>query len=171
MASAQAVEEKNEAGKLDPSKVKRGDMLQLAYWGIVRSIAQQGGDIKLEIEPVTEGMPGNFFVHGNGLVEQGKSADTHDEENVVKCTQHEIAEHFLASSRLPITVCFTKQDGEQRTLRGRIISPNGVLGESLVEDLDLPVGGKSRVRTIYHKQIDWLVANGVRYELKTKRRK
>jgi len=158
------------AETLDLDTVKVGDMLQMSYWGIVRDKQTRQGETSLQMEPVTPGISGEFFVNGSELVKQAGSADYFDPESVVKCNQGELVNYFLIVASLPVTVCFTKQNGNQRVLRGRVISASGPLGQSLVEDLDLPISMRSRIRTVIHRQINWFVANGLRYELKTGRR-
>jgi hypothetical protein len=50
-------------------------------------------------------------------------------------------------------------------LRGRLVEPNGLLGRSLCEDLELPEG-QNRLREVDHRTIKYLVVDGVRYSVR-----
>ena len=75
-----------------------------------------------------------------------------------------MAELLINARNIPFTVCFEKQNGEERVLRGRLISHEALLGRSSVEDLDLPAG--DRTRLVDHRTLKFLILNGVKYVLK-----
>lgn len=54
----------------------------------------------------------------------------------------------------------------ERTIRARLISPNTVLGHSLVDDLDQPNTQKVEFRNVSHANILALTVSGTRYILK-----
>ena len=59
-----------------------------------------------------------------------------------------------------------KQDGTERTLRGKLVKPEPLLGRSMVEDLDSD-DKKNRLRQVDHRTINWLVVDGVKYTVKS----
>lgn len=105
---------------------------------------------------------GAFSVNGQELIDRAFSADQYVTEERVTMTQ--AAEILISSYNRPLTVCFTKQGGEQRVLRGRLIKPEPLLGRSSVEDLDVKDG--HRIRLVDHRTIQYLIVNGKKYVVK-----
>lgn len=104
-------------------------------------------------------------IRGQELLKQLDSADEYAETTAVTMTK--LATLLIEAGVKPFTVCFVKQDGDKRTLRGRLIVAEPLMGRSMVEDLDLPLDDKAgRVRLVDHRTIEWLVINNVRYERK-----
>ena len=114
----------------------------------------------LDVESIDKkGM--DFKVEGKELIENGFSADQYDEEEKVSMTR--AAEILVSSYNRPLTVCFDKNDGTERVLRGRLVHPEPLLGRSMVEDLDLP---SDRFRLVDHRTLKFLVVDGVKYSVK-----
>jgi len=112
---------------------------------------------------VTDIDKGNDFrIIGNELITQLLSADEFHTEEKVPLTR--LAEILSTSFSTPFTVCFDKQDGEERILRGRLLSPEPLLGRSHVEDLDIK--DKHKLRLVDHRNLKWIVVNGVKYTRK-----
>jgi hypothetical protein len=140
-------------------RVKVGDLMVFPYWGRVKEVQRQGE--KVIVDSVDPGL-GEFYIEGRRMIEGGGSADMVHEEEKVSRTR--AAELLISSYNRPFTVCFTKQSGEPRTLRGRLVAAEPLLGRSHVEDLDLAEG--DRIRLVDHRTLKWLIVDGVKYLVK-----
>ncbi len=138
------------------SKVKKDDLMAFVYYAKVKETKPN----RLELHNLDADM--DFGVDGNRLIECSCSADQYHEE--IKVTKTKAAELLISSHNRPLTVCFEKQDGEERVLRGRLITPEPLLGRSKVEDLD--VTGGHRMRLVDHRTIKHLIVDGVKYIVK-----
>jgi hypothetical protein len=103
-----------------------------------------------------------FEVVGDSLIEKMYSADRYN--TVTQVTKTQMAEVLSDSFNVPFTVKFEKQDGDIRTLRGRLIEPERLMGRCMVEDLDQPSG--KRVRQVDNRTLKELIVKGVKYTLK-----
>lgn len=147
---------------VEPTLVKKGELMAFIYWVKVED-ALKGGD-DLNVEDVV-GVAGKIRVQGKSLVAGSLSADQFKE--VVKVSKTALAQLLVDSSNRPFTVVFEKQDKTDRTLRGRLISHEALLGRSMVEDLDLPLDTQGgRVRLVDHRTLKNLIVDGVKYEVK-----
>jgi len=151
----------------DPGRVKAGDLMAIVHYVKVKRINQSGN--QMVVEPL-DGSGQNIDVMGRELIAAALSADYFAEE--VATTMTDVAQKLVESHNRPLTVCFTKQakkneeEGEERVLRGRLISHEALLGRSYVADMDKPE--KDRVRLVDHRTIKWLVVDGVKYTVKGK---
>jgi len=147
-----------EKEKLDPRKVKRGDLMSFTYFGFIRDAYSVR-----QTELVVEGLDGDTFkVTGDSLIENASSADQYLKTKKVNKT--EAAEILIASHNRPFTVCFTKADGSQRVLRGRLLRHEPLMGRSYVEDLEIKSGHP--LRQVDHRNIVYLIVNGIKYTVK-----
>jgi len=144
--------------KIDPAKVKAGDLMVFPYTGTVNRVGYGGQTLGIDGMDGT----GGFSVTGAQLIENAYSADQFHEE--VKVTKTKAAEILISAYNRPFTVCFDKQDGTERKLRGRLVEPEPLLGRSHVEDLDIKTGHK--LRLVDHRTIKWLILEGVKYVVK-----
>jgi len=143
----------------NPQTIKAGDVLAIIHYAKVKG-SQNDGD-ELLVEDVD--YPGKVIrVQGKELVARALSADHFEEE--VKLTKMQAAEILIESHNKPFTVNFVKVDGQERTLRGRLIRPEPLLGRSMVEDLDEVTSNK--LRQVDHRTINWLIVEGVKYVVK-----
>jgi len=150
--------------KTEPSKVKKGDLLAITYYTNVENVMMNGE--RLSVRDVV-GDTGGIDVNGKSLIINALSADQYQE--TVKVTKTQAAQLLIESTNRPFTVVFEKQDGTERTLRGRLISHEALLGRSMVEDLDLPVDQKGgRTRLVDHRTLKSLTVDGAKYEVKDK---
>ena len=148
--------------KTDPSKIKKGDLLAITYYTKVENTALNGE--RLSVRDVI-GDIGIIDVNGKSLIVNALSADQFQE--TLKITKTQAAQLLIESTNRPFTVVFEKQDGTPRTLRGRLISHEALLGRSMVEDLDLPLDTKGgRTRLVDHRTLQQLTVDGVQYEVK-----
>jgi hypothetical protein len=108
----------------------------------------------------------NYQILGKALVDACLSADTFETEEKVSKT--ELAQTLVSSYNVPLTVAFTKLDGSERILRGRLIKPEPLFGKSLMEDLDIDGDTKKRMRYVIHEHLNWIIVEGVKYIRKGK---
>ncbi len=141
--------------KVDATKVKPNDLMAFVYWVKINSVTANGDLAK--VTNTEDGQIINF--QGKALIENGFSADQYHEEQ--KVTKTKIAEMLISSFNRPFTVKFTKQDGTERTLRGKFLSAEHLLGRSNVIDLDSTE--KNALRQVDHRTISSLILEGVRY--------
>lgn len=150
--------------KTDPSLVKKGDLLAITYYVKVEDVRRNGE--ALSVRDVV-GDTGGIDVNGKSLIVNALSADQAAE--TVKVTKTQAAQLLIESTNRPFTVVFEKQDGQERTLRGRLISHEALLGRSMVEDLDIDQNDKKgRTRLVDHRTLKSLTVDGVKYEIKDK---
>ena len=159
------------ARKTPAHEIKPGELVLVTHWLKVESntyvppTGNYKGGYKVMGRDLDLGIDG-FAVNGTPLVESLYTAGV--VTKVEKVTQTELAEHFVEDCRnIPFTVCFVKQNGEERILRGRYIKQERLMGRSMVEDLDIASGHKQRL--VCHRELRWLIVNGVKYELKGKK--
>lgn len=160
----------------DPAKVKAGHVMAITHFVrvelVVPCIASHPDQGVAEINVRNLGAgPSSFLVQGGDLIRSMASADLFEAEERV--TKTRAAELLVTAYNRPFTVCFSKRDGSEHVLRGRLVQPEPLLGRSMCEDLDIdleesaaPVGKRpSRLRLVDHRTIKWLVLDGVRYNV------
>jgi hypothetical protein len=143
--------------KTKPEAVKKDDLMALIYYVKVKSKDGSGELCVYDVDNKSD-----FYVRGESLIEQMLSACQFEE--TAKVTKTELAEKLVNAVNTPFTVVFEKNDGSERTLRGRLLSPEPLLGRSYVEDLDIASG--NRTRLVDHRTLKSLVVNGVKYVVK-----
>jgi len=104
----------------------------------------------------------DMWVQGQPLIENSFSADQYESEE--KVTKMKAAEILVHAYNRPLTVCFVKADGTERTLRGRLVKPEPLLGRSSVEDLDIK--SNNRLRLVDHRTLKWIIVDGTKYVVK-----
>lgn len=150
--------DENPTHKVNPNKVKAGDMMAFVYFVKVEKVKNNCN--QLTVKDLDNSM--NFDVEGAALIERSYSADQFEEE--IKVTKTKAAEILISSHNRPVTVCFEKADGEERTLRGRLVAPEPLLGRSRMEDLDIT--GTNKLRLVDHRTIKSIIVDGVKYTVK-----
>lgn len=78
----------------------------------------------------------------------------------------EIAKRLLESGDSVFTVEFVKQGGEPRTLRGRLVKEDPLMGRAMVEDLDIPFHEISNIRQVDLRTLKSLIIDNVKYVVK-----
>lgn len=157
--------DETKSNKTDPNKVEPGDLMAIIHYVKVNSINTFTNT--MVVSPLDK-IGTDITVQGGDLIVNALSADYYAEE--VKTTMTDVAQKLVTSYNRPLTVCFTKQgtkgkdEGEERVLRGRLISHEALLGRSRVEDLDKPEG--DRFRLVDHRTIKYLIVDGVKYTVK-----
>ena len=153
-----------EVCKVDPRKVKRGDLMAILYWVNVKDVGPTGES--MVVRDLQSGMD-EIRVNGKDLIANSLSADFYEKEEAVTMTR--LAEILCESPNRPLTVVFTKKDGTERTLRGRWLGQEKMFGRSICEDFDVPKTAKEDgVREVDHRTIQSLTVDGVKYVLKKK---
>lgn len=150
-------EEKVQLKKIKASDIKVGEIISFTYYTKVKTIDSASSIVVKDL--YSKSKDPLIGIRGLELVENCFSADQYATE--VKSTKTEMAEKLIYSSNRPFTVCFEKADGTERTLRGRLISHESLLGRSMVEDLDIEEG--YRTRLVDHRTIRSLILNNVKY--------
>lgn len=151
--------EERKVNPVDATKVKAGDLMAFVYWV---KVSKNDNGQELQVQDLDRGQ-GEFYIRGKDLIVAGASADQYQETE--KITKTKAAEILIASHNRPLTVNFIKQDGKERTLRGRLIRPEPLLGRSMCEDLE-EKDVKKRVKLVDHRTVQYLIVDGVKYEVK-----
>ena len=120
-------------------------------------------DSEVHVEDL-DGLGCEIKLRGKELIETATSSDQFKEEEKVGKTR--AAEILVHSVNRPFTVSFIKQDGQEKTMRCRLIKPEPLLGRSMVENLDLAISEKGRLRQVDHRTINWIIVDGVKYTVK-----
>lgn len=145
--------------KLNPAKVNVGDLMAFVNFVKVTSKIDDEILIVKDLDHTKK----EIRVSGTDLIENSYSADQYAEEKKVSKT--EAAEVLISSHNRPFSVCFVKEkDSEERVLRGRLVKHEALLGRSMVEDLDIADG--HRTRLVDHRTIQWLIVDNVKYTVK-----
>ena len=149
--------------KTASTQVRKGHVMAIVHYVRVEDIQNAASDsAAMNVSALDENGAGKFRVEGRVLIENALSADQFAEEITV--TKTKAAEILVSSTNRPLSVCFEKQDGEERTLRGRLVKPEPLLGRSMCEDLDIASG--YRLRLVDHRTIKWIIVDGVKYTVK-----
>jgi hypothetical protein len=137
------------------TQVKAQDILALTYW--VKVVRVEKSD-KLLVEDLNNN--NKFYVQGKELIDTVGSADNY--QTTKKVGKMEGAEMLTQLYGKPVTVNYDKADGSNRTLRGKLLSSESLLGRSYFEDLDLPAG-EHRTRLVDHRTLHYFIVDGVKY--------
>jgi len=146
--------------KPQASKVKKNDLMAITFFVKVKEVLSGSALLTTNLGA---GAP-EIKVDGVDLIESATSADQYQEEQTVKKTK--AAEILVSSYHRPFTVSYVKEDGKERTLRGRLISHN-ILGRCLAEDMDI-ADSKDRLRQVDLRTINYLIVDGVKYTVDKK---
>jgi hypothetical protein len=144
----------------DPAAVRHGHLMVFTHYVNVEDISGDGAH--LTVRDLDDNM--QFEVNGLSLVARAGSADLYSE--VQQVTRTRLAEILVECFGRVITIHWTKDDAKPRTLRGRYVSHEQLMGRSYVEDLELPHDEKNRLRLVSHRTLHWLIVDGVKYEVK-----
>jgi len=142
---------------VDPSKVKKNDLMFFIYPGFVENIQDGGNRLQIKGIDVVNG----FTVDGKPLVVNAFSADQFTEEK--KVNQTECIDRLMVSFNRPFTVCWDTKDTENRELRGKLISSDPKRGYSMVEDMDIDGPSYKRLRQVDHRTLHWLIVDGTKF--------
>lgn len=96
----------------------------------------------------------------NGLKDKTYSSSKFSKTE--KVTKTRLAEILVTAGDKPFTVEYVKQNGEPRTLIGRLITPEPLMGRSLVEDFFTDQSG---LRQVDHRTIQSIIIGGTKFIL------
>jgi hypothetical protein len=140
------------------SILKKNDLVAIVRFAKVTDTDTRGQRVTVvDVDDKTE-----FDVNGKSMIDTLKTASLFTKPQKVTMTR--AAEILSTSFNTPFTVAFTKQDGTERVLRGRLLSTEPLLGRSNCEDLDIASG--HRLRLVDHRTIKWIIVGGEKYEVK-----
>lgn len=144
------------------SKVGTNDLMAFVNYVKVKQVLAGGEEL---IVTDLDHNKRDIKIAGKDLIENSLSADQFTATE--KVTKTEAAEILISLHNRPFTVSFQKADKSERVLRGRLIKHEALLGRSMVEDLDeSPDAAKGRIRQVDHREINWIVVEGVKYIVK-----
>lgn len=142
--------------------MKSGDTIAvLTYAKVVDVKKTRNGEPHVVVEDLNNGGQLNFA--GQDFLDTVFSANDFEEEEDVSKT--ELAQILQRVGDKPFTVNFDKQDGENRTLVGRLLNANNVFGRSDVIDLTKDPD-EHRMRQVDHRTLHWLIFDGTKYSVK-----
>jgi len=104
-----------------------------------------------------------YELTGFDILSRINSADTF--VNIKEISRTEMANKLLEAGDGIFTVEFVKQGGENRTLRGRLITSDQFMGRAMVEDLDLS-SSLSNIRQVDLRTLKSLIIGNVKYVIK-----
>lgn len=96
----------------------------------------------------------------NGLKDETYSSSKFSKTE--KVTKTRLAEILVTAGDKPFTVEYFKQNGKLRTLVGRLITPEPLMGRSLVEDFFTDHSG---LRQVDHRTIQSIIIGGTKFIL------
>lgn len=102
-----------------------------------------------------------FDIKGKELLDNAKSASHFTETKKVSRT--ELATMLSTCYNTPFTINFDKADGQNRTLVGKLVEPEPILGRSKVFDFEEPTVAWKQAD---HRTLHWMIVNGVKYQVK-----
>lgn len=104
-----------------------------------------------------------FTVKGPKLIEEtmNSSSQYTKEEKVSKTKAAEVLTQVGDSA---FTVVFKKQDGTDRTLVGKLLDTENLMGRSNVSDLQITSG--SNLRQVDLREVKSLISKGIKYTVK-----
>lgn len=106
-----------------------------------------------------------FDMRGKTLIESSlNSGSQYSTEKKVSRT--EMAHILTSAGDSVFTAVFEKVDGTRRELTGRLLESENLMGRSNVEDLELPVSEKNKLRQVDHRTLLSLILKDVRYVIK-----
>jgi len=144
-------------GKIIMAK-KVGDLVAVTFWTKVDRVESSD---KLLVEDLDSG--NKFHIQGKDLIDKTLSADEFSKTE--KVTKMEAATKLISLHNIPVTVNFDKANGRNRTLRGRLLSSEPLLGRSYFDDLDIKLG-EHRIRLVDHREIRYFIASGTKFIVK-----
>lgn len=144
---------------MELSKVKVGERLSFTYY---TEVLEKNGD-SLKVKDSN----GQTFTIKDPKGTLFNSIDSAAQFSTEKKVSRTDAVNALLSARDSVfTVNYDKADGTNRTLVGRLLDNENLLGRSNVIDLELPSSEKNKMRQVDHRTIHWLILRGVKYTVK-----
>lgn len=171
MATKTVVEEVKEIKRVDPAKVKQGDLMAILTWVRVnsnnaaktkRNYWDEETQRHLLVTDLDKDSEHVIKVSGEDLIANMFSADYFSETKQVNKT--DLVTTFIHSFNVPMTVVADTSKEKDRVFRCRLIKSDPLFGKSMVEDLDK--AKNDRLRWIMHENIKSLIVQGTKYVIK-----
>lgn len=138
------------------SKIQTGEVLSSTMYLTV--VSKDSDSIK-----VKDSFGREFVVKGPKLIEETMtSAIQFSKEEKVSNTK--AAEALVAAGDTAFTVVFIKEDGKERTLTGRLVETENLMGRSNVIDLQIATG--YAMRQVNLRELKSVVLKGTKYTVK-----
>jgi hypothetical protein len=137
-------------------KFEQGNVVSLTHYVTIDKIESDGS---LQVSDLDRNM--KFKVKGDEILGSMKSASYYTKTE--KISKTELAKKLTESFNVPFSVNFDKADGTTRTLVGRLIAPEPLLGRSKVFDFE---DTKAVFKQVDHRSLHWMIVDGVNYEVK-----
>lgn len=138
------------------SNIKKGEILSSTMY--MEVLAKDGTSVK-----VRDSNKNEFTVQGKGLIEKTMNSNSQYEKEL-KVNRTQAVEALLTAGDTVFTVEFTKADGSDRVLVGRLVDTENHMGRSNVEDL--LTTDTHRLRQVDHRTIKSLILRGTKYTVK-----
>jgi len=144
--------------ELDPTKVKKGDVVAFHFYTIVEEVKNKDGDLCLVVKNIEQDQM--FTVQGEPLIQKGFSGNFVEEE--VTLSRTKIIGILKDSPNKPIQIQFVKKDGSDRNMICRFLATNDT-GYAQVEEL---VETGPQMRQVDLRTMEWIVVEGTKYVVK-----
>lgn len=153
------------------SQINNNDVMAVVSFVKVSAARRNPSDTYLYLDVKNLDTGEEFQVVGSELVERMYSADVFD--SIEKVSRTEMVEILMESLNVPLTAVFKKLNGEERTVRCRILRTEPLFGRTIVEDFDKPYDpalkqsqAMQRVCQIDHRTLKVLIVKGIKYQIK-----
>ena len=140
------------------SKIKKGEMVSTTMYMEIVNV-----DPKKEAITVKDNLGRTFDIVGKPLIEQGMCSNTQFSKTEI-ITKTALAERLVNAGDKIFKVTYTKQDGTERELTGRLLNTENHMGRSNVTDLEIT--SENNLRQVDHRTISCLILNNVCSKLK-----
>lgn len=146
------------------NKIKTGERLSTTMYLEVVGQLPQTSTLAEGIK-VKDSNGKTFDMRGKTLIENSlNSGSQYSTEKKVSRT--EMAHILTNAGDSVFTAVFEKVGGEMRTLTGRLLESENLMGRSNVEDLELPTTEKNKLRQVDHRTLQSLILKDVKYVIK-----
>jgi hypothetical protein len=138
--------------------LKEGEQVSFQQYLTVDSVNPTDNSIN-----VTDGAGKQLLIRGKELIEGSFYSNSQFSETE-KGGKNKLAEVLKDAKDVIFTVCFTKKNGDERILVGRLVGSEPNLGRTKVVDLNIDPNDPTRgIRLIDNREIKWVVINQTKY--------
>lgn len=152
---------------VDPAKIEVGDVMAFLNYVKVKTKSTDGTTL---IVSDLENPGKEIRVAGDDLIRKSLSANQFAE--TVTMSRRKVIRKLISSPNRPITVSFTKKDGSERILRGRLAysDPWSEQGDEMLDGytlmVDLEVATGDPIRNVDNRTIEYVITDGVKFLVK-----
>lgn len=138
------------------TNIKVGEVLSSTIYPTVVAIEADGIKVK-------NGAGKEYMIKGPKFIEESMASASQFEKEE-KISRTEAAQILISAGDSVFTVVFDKDDGTERTLVGKLVETENLMGRSNVIDLQI-VGGHN-MRQVNHRGLKSLILKGIKYTVK-----